>query len=294
MMWLLAQEAAGTGAVMWKLIIAVSLFVSVGLLTYAWGPLVMNFIRRQEAEYDRVLRGQLLMDVSPRTVTVLGLGGMLLLGLIGYGISQNLLLAALLATAGAFLPRLTIKALRNRRLYQLEEQLVNGIRTLTSGVRAGLNLVQAMQLLARNGVRPISEEFGHLVNEYEHGVSLEVAMENAARRIGSPNYRLVFSALLTHRERGGDLGETLERIADSIREIHRLQKRVETLTAPGRTAARWMSAMPLVILGIFYVIAQDAVQMLFTDDLGKIFLLGIVVMNVLGYLWMRQIVNIDI
>ena len=294
MMWLLAQEATGTGAVMWKLIIAVSLFVSVGLLTYAWGPLVMSFIRRQEAEYDRVLRGQLLMDVSPRTVTVFGLGGMLLLGLIGYGIAQNLLLAVLLATAGAFLPRLTIKALRNRRLYQLEEQLVNGIRTLTSGVRAGLNLVQAMQLLARNGVRPISEEFGHLVNEYEHGVSLEVAMENAARRIGSPNYRLVFSALLTHRERGGDLGETLERIADSIREIHRLQKRVETLTAPGRTAARWMSAMPLVILGIFYVIAQDAVQMLFTDPLGKIFLLGIVVMNVLGYLWMRQIVNIDI
>ena len=192
------------------------------------------------------------------------------------------------------LPRLVVRFLQRRRLYRLNEQLVDGIQTLSSGVRAGLNLVQAMELLAVNGVRPIREEFAHLLREYEHGVALEQAMLNAANRIGSPNYRLLFSALLTHRERGGDLGETLDRIAESIREIHRLEKRIETLTAPGRTAARWMGAMPVIILMILYAISPESVRMLFTEDLGRGLLVMIVILNVVGFLWIRRIVSIDV
>jgi tight adherence protein B len=151
-----------------------------------------------------------------------------------------------------------------------------------------------MQLLAENALRPISEEFSHLLREYEHGVSLEQAMQKAANRMGSSNYRLLFSALLTHRERGGDLGETLERIAESIREIHRLEKRIETLTAPGRAAARWMGAMPLVILGILYMIDPYGVSLLVTEDAGKVILFFIVLLNIGGFLWIRQIVSIDV
>ena len=178
---------------------------------------------------------------------------------------------------------------------ELEDQLVDGIQTLSSGVRAGLNLIQAMQLLGDSGVRPISDEFAHLIREYEHGVPVERAMHNTVARIESSNYRLLFSALLTHRERGGDLGETLDRIADSIREIHRLEKRIETLTAPGRAAARWMGVMPAVILAIVYFFIDDeGVRMLWTEDWGKVILAAIIFLNVIGFLWIRRIVAIDI
>ena len=294
MSWVLAIGELAPRAVVWQHATAGAIFAAVSMLTYAWWPRVRGFVLKREQYYDRVLRGHLLMDVKPRTVTVLGLAGMSLLALIGFSIVPSVLVAAALAAGAAFMPTLILKYLRYRRLYRLEDQLVDGIRTLTSGVRAGLNLIQAMELLARNGVRPISEEFAHLVREYDHGVSLEQAMENAGRRIGSPNYGLVFSALLTHRQRGGDLGETLDRIAESIREIHRLEKRIETLTAPGRTAARWMAAMPLVIIIIFYFIAPEGVKLLFTDPIGKSVLALIVLLNVLGFLWIRKIVNIDI
>ncbi len=278
----------------WQAATAGSVFVATTAMAYAWWPTVRSFILKQETGYDRVLRGHLLIDVKPRTVTLLGIGGVVMLALLAYLLIGSFLLAGLAAAVGALLPTVALKYLRFRRLYRLEDQLVNGIRTLSSGVRAGLNLIQAMELLARSGLRPIREEFGHLIREYEHGVSLEQAMENASRRIGSSNYRLVFSALLTHRERGGDLGETLDRIAESIREIHRLEKRIETLTAPGRTAARWMAAMPAVIMLMFYFISPEGVTMLFTDPLGKVMLLGIILMNALGFLWIRKIVNIDI
>ncbi len=278
----------------WSVIVAALIFLSVAGVVIVWAEPFRRFILRREDYYDRVLRGSLLLDIQPRTVMILCFGVIVLLAMIGYVLSGNILVAILGGVVGAFSPWLTLRFLKARRLYRLEEQLVGGIQTLTSGVRAGLNLVQAMDLLAQNAVKPIKEEFSHLVREYEHGISLEQAMSNAAKRIGSGNYRLLFSALLTHRERGGDLGGTLDRIADSIREIYRLEKRIETLTAPNRTAARWMGAMPIVILGILYFIDPVGVTMLFTEEVGRLVLLAIVLLNVAGFLWIRKIVSIDI
>ena len=299
-MMLLAAGPAGPNS-MWTVGMAVVIFAAVCVIVLAgWEPL-RRLLARQEESYDRVLRRSLLLDVNPRVVSLLGLGAIFLLALIAYALINNFMSAVIGGVIGGILPALIVRYLKRRRLYKLEDQLVDGIQTLCSGVRAGLNLVQAMDLLARNAVRPISQEFGHLIREYEHGVSVEQAMQNAGARIGSANYRLLFSALLTHRERGGDLGETLERIADSIREIHRLEKRIETLTAPGRTAARWMGAMPAVILGILYLIDPDDVSSLFVPDpsspfpnAGRAILVLIIVLNILGFLWIRKIVSIDV
>ena len=284
---------AGTDVLL-QALTGVVILAAVVLGGMAWAGPLARHVRRNEEMYDRVLRRQLLMNVSPRTVTLLAAAGVVFLGAMGWGVSSSFLGGLLGAAAGAPLPALVIKLLRRRRLYKLEEQLVDSIQTLTSAVRAGLNLIQAMDLLARNDVKPVSEEFGHLVREYEHGVSLEQAMQSAAARIGSSNYRLLFSALQTHRERGGDLSETLDRIADSIREIHRLEKRIESLTAPGRTAARWMGAMPLVILLILWAIDSYGVSLLFNDPKGRTVLLVVLLLNALGFLWIRKIVTIDV
>ena len=290
-----ALAAAGMDALlMLRIATGCALAAGVSAFVFAlWRP-VGRFIGRQEAHYDEVLRKSLLMDVSPRTVTVLAAGTVVLMAMVAYSIIQSGLMALLGAVAGVFLPSLILKALRTIRMQKLEDQLVDGLQTLSAGVRAGLNLIQAMELLSQTGLKPISQEFAHLLREYEYGVTLERTMLNAAERIGSTNYRLLFSALLTHRERGGDLAETLDRISDSIREINRLEKRVEALTAPGRAAARWMGAMPAVILVILRFIYPEGVKLLFTDDIGKAILVAVVVMNVIGFLWIRKIVNIDV
>lgn len=270
------------------------IFLAVASVAFIWWGPLCYLVRRREEYYDRVLRRSLLLDVRPRTVTLFGAGAVGLLALVFYLLVRHPLSAAMGGVIGALLPTLVLRFLKHRRLYRLQDQLVNGIQTLSSGVRAGLNLIQAMELVANAGLRPISEEFAHLLREYEHGMSIEQAMQNAAQRMESSNYRLLFSALLTHRERGGDLGQTLDRIADSIREIHRLEKRIETLTAPGRAQARAMAAMPAVIIAILYFIYPNGVRMLFTEDVGKMLLGMIIAFNVIGFLWIRRIVAIDV
>ena len=288
---ILADAPSGTVTVLTSIAVFGLMFAAAVL---AYRP-IGQFIRRQEYIFATVLQRRLLLDVRPRSATILAGIAVAFLAMVGYLLSGSLLGAVLGAAGGVLLPTVLLRTLVRRRLDRLEAQLVGAVQTLASGVRAGLNLVQSMQLVARDGPVPLRQEFIHLLREYEYGVPLEEAMDNAAVRIGSNDFRLLFSALQTHRERGGDLGETLDRISASIREIQRLENQVKTLTAQGRATARWLGAMPgVVMLVLYFLVDPNGVISLFTDGLGKLILLGIVVLNIIGFLWIRKIVAIDI
>jgi tight adherence protein B len=259
-----------------------------------WRPFVAA-IFRQEDRYDLVLRRRLLWRTPVRSVTVVVFVLTGLVALLGYVVTGSVFGAIIFGLLSGLLPPMLLKWLQRRHLRALDDQLVPGIQTLASGVRAGLNLVQSMQLVARDGPKPLKNEITHLLQEYEYGVALDDAMSNAATRIGSGDYRLLFSALQTHRQRGGDLGATLDRIAESIREIQRLEKRLESLTAQGRATARWLGVMPIVVLALlFFLIDPEGVKALFLDPLGKLMLTGVLVLNLLGFLWVRKIMAVDI
>jgi tight adherence protein B len=277
--------------------IAISVVIFAGTFVAARIGLhpLMEFLARQRDRFDTVLRGQLLMSVSPQAMQVLVWGMMVLIGFIGYMATGSVWGGVLFFGFSLLLPGLILKILRRRRIKRLEDQLVGAVQTLASGVRAGLNLVQAMQMIARDGPEPICDEFAHLLREYEYGVPLDEAMQNAADRIDSGDFRMLFAALHTHRERGGDLGETLDRIAASVREIQRLEKRILSLTAQGRATARWLGAMPALVLLILYILVDPAgVRSLFISDMGKVMLGIIIALNVVGFLWIRKIVAIDV
>jgi len=290
---ILAAVKASQFQVFEVFISAVLFVLSVASAYIGYAP-IRDLVRRREKEYDLIFRRALLLDIPPRMITMLTGMIILVLGFMGYALTQSVWGVLPLGFVGALLPHAMIRYLRRRRLKKLEEQLVGGVQTLASGVRAGLNLVQSLAMVARDGPSPLRQEFRHLTREYEYGTSLEEAMTNAAERIGSSDFRLLFAALQTHRERGGDLGETLDRIAESIREIQRLEGRVQTLTAQGRATARWLAAMPVIILGILYIIDAGGVKKMFTEPVGNMLLGAIGLLTFLGFLWIRKVIAIDI
>ncbi len=276
------------------LLLSLAVLLLVALAVYAgWAP-ISDWLRARQAFFTRSLYQLYVVDTTPQTVTWLTAALVPACAVGTYVLVDFWLAPALGGAFGLMLPVPITRYLMRRRVKKLEEQIVSGIQTLASGVRAGLNLVQSLQLLARNAPVPLSQEIGQLLREYEHGLTLEQAMIKTGLRIGSPTYRLLFSALETHRIRGGDLGETLDRIAQAIREIQRLEKQVETLTAEGRSAARMMAVMPFVILLILYVIDKQSVNELFTRTMGRFILLFVVALIGFGFWWIRRIVDIDI
>lgn len=293
---MIAQEPSILSPLSWQVLTSVLLFVLAGVAAAAAYKPALRWVLRQEARFEVVLQQKLLLDLRGRTLTLGTAAGAVLLGLGGYVMLRGNVVGMLLGAAAAgAIPRVVLWFLQRRRREKLESQLVGGIRTLTSGVRAGLNLVQSMQLVAGDGPLPLRQEITHLLREYEYGLPLEEAMDNAVARIGSGDFALLFAALQTHRERGGDLGNTLDRIGNSILEIQRLENRVKTLTAEGRVSARFLGSMPLAVLAVLYFfVDRDAVVKLFSDPMGNVFLLVIVVLNVAGFLWIRKILSVDI
>ena len=269
-------------------------FVSVFMLVrygYAWS---LAMIARQEQAYDRVLRRQLLMEIEPRTAVLASAGLVGAAGLSAYLLTLSLVATFVSAAGAMLLPNMYIRHLESERLRKLEDQLVDGLTTLASAARAGLNLVQSMELLEHNSTGPIKQEFGQLLREYRLGMDLNQAMQNASNRIGSQLYRLTFTAIQMHRLRGGDTAQSLERIAESIRDIRRLEGKLDALTSQSRYQAMFMSLMPFVFLALLWSIDPEGVGMLFSVPAGRMILLGVLVLITIAFVWIRKIMAVDI
>jgi tight adherence protein B len=280
------------------LLAAVSAFGAVISLRLPLGTL----IRRQEEDFHTALVELFMFDVTARQLTYVMFGGALVAGMVfgliavhsevtGFGL-------ALMFTAGLVLgywvPRLVIFVLQRRRRLKLNEQLIDGLVTLANGMRAGLNLVQSMKLIEQNAQPPISQEFGLMLREFEHGASVDEVMRRASARIKLHHYRLLFAAMETARVRGGNLPQTLDRLGEALREIVRLEEKVRALTAQNKMSAYMMGAMPLVIIGIYYMIEQDWIEVLLNDQWGLLLLAIAVGFWAAGFLWIRKIVSFEI
>ncbi len=278
----------------WHLLITLTWLVGVyGLVRYGL-PMAVARFAKMEASLDTSLNQHLLMDMHPR-VAMAGAGLMILVcGMFIWLVSGSLVWGVLGMAVGMVFPPVVLRSLERQRKTRLEAQLVDGIMTLASGMRAGLTLVQAMELLVANGAGPIKQEFAQLLREYQMGLDLNQAMRNTSNRVGSSHYRLLFTALEMHRQRGGDSAQSLDRIAESIREIQRLEGKLDALTAQGRSQARMMAGMALVVLGVYYVIDPEGVTKLFLEPVGRLLLLSAGMMIVIGFLWIKRIMAVDI
>lgn len=283
-----------THSIPWLATISTLTFVSVyALMRYGSEP-ARRLLGHQERMYDRVLRQQLLIDIKPRTALWLTLSGIVAAGLVGLAISGSSIVALFCAAIAVAIPTLVLRHLQQKRRVKLEEQLVDGLTTIASGTRAGLNLVQSIELVATNHHGPIQQEFAQLLREYQMGLDLNQAMRNTSNRIGSPLYRLAFTAMEMHRLRGGDSAQSMDRIAESVREISRLEGKLDALTSQGRFQAFGMAVMPFVFFVMLYAIDPQGITMVFIEPMGRVLLLIVVVMIAVAFIWIRKIMSIEI
>lgn len=278
----------------WQIVISVLTFASVALFVRFGWQSVKTLWTRFEARYDEVLNKHLLMSIDPRVALIATAIGVLVLAAILFVALGGLIGFIIGLVIGVVLPHFVLRHMEQKRRERLEEQLVDGITTMAAAVRAGLNPVQSIELIVQNHAPPMKQEFEELLKEYELGVDLGQALANATSRIGSSYYRLWFGAIQAHRDRGGDMSQSLDRIADSIREILRLEGRLKSLTAQGRNQAWMMALMPIPILAILYMIAPQDTGRLFSEPVGRLLLLIAGGAVAVAVVWIRRIMAVDI
>ena len=187
------------------------------------------------------------------------------------------------------LKRMVIKR-RNLFVNQLSDCLA----TVANSLRAGFSFVQAMDLVSKEMEPPISDEFAHVMRDISYGMQMDEALEDMDKRVDSGDFHLVITAVLIQREIGGNLAQVLDNISQTIQDRIRMRREILTLTAQGRMSSWAVSLLPIFIAGAMLLIDEHHFDNMLENQMGMIVLGVAVVMEIIGFIVIRKIVNIKI
>jgi tight adherence protein B len=221
-------------------------------------------------------------------------GAGLVAAVVAAAMLQNVLLAAVIGLVGALVPTVLLRTALSRRADKMREQLPDVLTIMASSLRAGHSFLQALDTTAREIQAPANVEFQRLVAEIRLGRPAEDALEALADRVGSPDFRWAVLAVNIQREVGGNLAEILDNVSDTLRERAMMRRQVRVLTAEGRLSAWVLAILPFAIALYMFAVNPKYISLLFTKQIGLVMLGVGGILMVLGILWMRKIVNIDV
>jgi tight adherence protein B len=210
-------------------------------------------------------------------------------------IATRSLPAGLMATIlGAMLPTLYVRRRRKRRLYAFEEMLPDSIDLVGRALRAGHPLTAGFKMAADDGAEPVAGELRRVFEEQRFGLPLQESLLGMADRVDLVDVRILVTAILIQREVGGNLAEILDNLAAVVRARFTIRRQLRVFTAQGRMTGYLLAALPLILFAILYTLNPSYMSILFTDPIGKI-LVGVAVsMQLIGFFWIRKIINIEI
>lgn len=216
-------------------------------------------------------------------VTILGL---VLLGSLLGGLIVGLIAAAV--------PVAVVSSLAARRKKQFQTQLPDTLQLLSGTLRAGYSLMQGVEAVSQEVAEPMGQELRRVVTESRLGRPLEEALEGTAERMDSPDFAWAVMAIRIQREVGGNLSELLLTVAETMTARERLRRDVAALTAEGRVSAIVLGLLPIGLGGIMFVLNPDYTGQLLKTTLGNVMLGVAVVSMVIGFFWMKKIIDIEI
>lgn len=237
---------------------------------------------------------ELFLFIDPQRLFVLNLVLILLLAGAAWAVTGNALPALVVAAIAAMAPRLLLKLMRQRRLDKMEQQLPDALQMLAGGMKAGVSLSQAIQQLVLESHPPLSQEFDLMLREQRLGVSLDQALENLHLRVPLQSMTLTVSAMRIAGETGGQLAETLERAAQTLRQKLAMEGKIRALTSQGKLQAWVVGALPLGLMLVLTKMEPAAMSLMFNSRIGWATLVLIGILEFFGVLLIRKIVDIDV
>jgi tight adherence protein B len=191
-------------------------------------------------------------------------------------------------------PFLYVFRLRKSRLNKFEAIFPETLEFISRSMRAGHAFSVSLEMIYREFAEPVSGEFRRTFEEHNLGLPIEVALQGLAKRIPSLDVHFFVSAVLLQKRTGGNLAEILDKLAYVIRERFKLRGRIRAVSAHGRMTATSLSCIPIAVAVLMFYTNPDYVKFFFTDEIGNIMLGAGVVLQIIGYLVMKKIVNIEV
>ncbi len=221
-------------------------------------------------------------------------GGIGLGGVVGLLMGRSIIAAIVGVILATLLPPMVLRFKAKRRHKRFVSQLPDTLTLLASTLKAGYSFMQGVEAVSKEIQDPMGLELRRVVTEAQLGRAVEDALDASAERMNSEDFAWAVMAVRIQREVGGNLAELLLTVSDTMTARDHLRGEVSALTAEGRMSAIILGALPVGLAVIMYTLNPEYTGLLFTNGLGNIMLGVAIVAAVIGFVWMKKIIDIKI
>ena len=197
-------------------------------------------------------------------------------------------------TIGLVILPVVVRHKRASRLYKFEENFPEALDLLSRGIRAGHAFSAGMKMVADELGDPVGPEFRKAFDEQNFGLPLKESLNNLCLRVPILDVRFFSTAVLIQRETGGNLSEILDNLAAVVRERFKIRRQVRVHTAHGRFTGYVLMALPAFLAVALSFINPEHMNRLFEERMGQLMIMGSIVMQFVGFVWIRQVIKIEV
>jgi tight adherence protein B len=211
------------------------------------------------------------------------------------GAAMRIAAGQLIGGVGGFAaPFIFLRVKRTRRLRAFEEGFPEALDLIARALKAGHAFVTGLKMVADEMPEPIGPEFRKTFDEQNFGLPLKDALNNLTERIPLLDVRFFATAVLIQRETGGNLSEILENLGHVVRERFKILRQVRVYTAHGRLTGYVLLALPAFLAIALTFLNREHMELLFNDRIGHIMLIAAAGMQFAGYIWIKQVIKIEV
>ena len=236
---------------------------------------------------ERLALGIRVILIGIASVSILG-------GCAMFAFTQSLLLATLATGAGLVAPGWALSSYQSWRRRRFHQQFMDVLLMIGNSLRAGFNLSQAVDIVAREMPAPAGQEFARVVRDRDLGMSLDEGLERMVIRMQGESLRIFVTAIQVGRQTGGDLTRILDGLVKMIRERERVEDRVRTMTSETRFQGYTLAALPYLILVVWFCLDSAGVRGVFSTGWGKALLAVGTTFNALALMVIRNMASVKV
>jgi tight adherence protein B len=231
---------------------------------------------------------------TPSKVILMSLGAAVFLGVLAAMLVRPTWLAPIIGAVGLVLPAAYLIRRRGVRMRKFEEMFPEALDLLSRAVKAGHAFQTAMNMAAEELPDPVGPEFRKTFDQQNFGLPLRDALNAMAVRIPIIDVKFFVTAVLIQRETGGNLSEILDNLSHVVRERFKVLRQVRVHTAHGRFTGWVLLALPASLAVVMAYINPEHMQLLFEETLGRQMLMAAVVMQTIGFFWIKRVIKIEV
>jgi tight adherence protein B len=201
---------------------------------------------------------------------------------------------ALCTPLGAAMPFLWLLQRRSSRLKKFEEQFPDALDLVSRAIRAGHAFQAAIGMAADELAAPAAPEFRKVFDQQNFGLPLKDALNALAERVPLVDVKFFVTAVAIQRDTGGNLAEILDNLAHVVRERFKIQRQVRVHTAHGRITGFVLLGLPAFLAVALSMINREHMRPLFEEPIGRSLILATIVMQLVGFVWIRKVIKIEV